>query len=173
MHIPEPHRHVTRHYGTSSSVIRARRQRQAPARADAQQPRTTPPTTAPVDPERRALHRRWAELIKRIYEVNSLACPRCGPPCESSPSLPSPASSRRSSAISRPRPPTNAARHTMTAQPLDRRPLTPTVLPWRSRARQASRARLRRHICHSYLRPSPAARPCPHSRTPQWRLTTP
>jgi len=78
MHIPGPHRRVIRYYGAYSSVIRARRRRQAPARADAQQPRTTPPTTVPADTERRALRRRWVELITRIYEVDPLACPRCG-----------------------------------------------------------------------------------------------
>jgi hypothetical protein len=38
--------------------------------------RTAP--VAPADPELRALRRRWAQLIRRIYEVDFLACPRCG-----------------------------------------------------------------------------------------------
>jgi hypothetical protein len=37
-----------------------------------------PAAQAPADPELRALRRRWAQLIRRIYEVDFLACPRCG-----------------------------------------------------------------------------------------------
>ena len=32
----------------------------------------------PPPPERAALRRRWANLIRRVYEVDPLACPRCG-----------------------------------------------------------------------------------------------
>jgi hypothetical protein len=28
-------------------------------------------------PDARALRRRWAEMIKRVYEVDPLVCPRC------------------------------------------------------------------------------------------------
>ncbi len=68
MHIPEPRRHVIRYYGAYSSVVRARRRREASERAPGQQgePAPTPPTTAPPNPERRALRRQWAELIKLI-----------------------------------------------------------------------------------------------------------
>lgn len=45
------------------------------AQACASQP---PAAGAPADPDLRALRRRWAELIRRIYEVDPLVCPRCG-----------------------------------------------------------------------------------------------
>jgi hypothetical protein len=32
----------------------------------------------PANHERRALRRSWAALIRRIYEVDPLVCPRCG-----------------------------------------------------------------------------------------------
>jgi hypothetical protein len=32
----------------------------------------------PPSPERAALRRRWANLIRRVYEVDPLVCPRCG-----------------------------------------------------------------------------------------------
>jgi hypothetical protein len=31
-----------------------------------------------ADPDRRTLRHRWAELIRRIYEVGPFVCPRCG-----------------------------------------------------------------------------------------------
>jgi hypothetical protein len=31
-------------------------------------------------PALRAMRQRWAELLKRIFEVDPLACPRCGAP---------------------------------------------------------------------------------------------
>ena len=34
------------------------------------------PTTEGAD--RAALRRRWAEMIRRVYEVDPLVCPRCG-----------------------------------------------------------------------------------------------
>ena len=32
----------------------------------------------PPPPERAALRRRWANLIRRVYETDPLVCPRCG-----------------------------------------------------------------------------------------------
>jgi len=77
MHIPDPHRHVTRYYGAYSSVLRARRRREAPARGGTQQPDAPASSTspAPTDPDMRALRRRWAELLRRIYELDPLVCP--------------------------------------------------------------------------------------------------
>jgi hypothetical protein len=80
MHIPEPHRHVIRYDGAYSSVLRARRRREAPARAGTQQVDTpaSSAATTPIDPDMRALRRRWAELLRRIHEVDPLVCLRCG-----------------------------------------------------------------------------------------------
>jgi len=33
-----------------------------------------------VPPERAAVRRRWAELLRRIFAVDPLRCPRCGDP---------------------------------------------------------------------------------------------
>jgi hypothetical protein len=79
MHIPDPRRHVIRYYGTYSNVVRARRRREAATTATA--PTVAPPVAVahvPTDPEWRAGRRRWAALIRRIYEVDPLVCPRCG-----------------------------------------------------------------------------------------------
>lgn len=37
-----------------------------------------PASQAPADLDLRALHRRWARLIRRIYDVDPIACPRFG-----------------------------------------------------------------------------------------------
>jgi hypothetical protein len=78
MHIPEPRRHVIRYYGAYSSVVRARRRHMPPAVAGLPSAPEPPAAGAPADPELRALRRRWAELIRRIYEADPLVCPRCG-----------------------------------------------------------------------------------------------
>lgn len=78
MRIPEPRRHVIRYYGAYSSVVRARRRHLAPSVAGPPRAPEPPAAGAPADPEMRALRRRWAELIRRIYEADPLVCPRCG-----------------------------------------------------------------------------------------------
>jgi len=35
------------------------------------------PTEQDQSSDSRALRRRWAEMIKRVYEVDPLVCPRC------------------------------------------------------------------------------------------------
>ena len=66
--IPDPRRHVVRYYAAYSNRARGQR-RQAEAQLEGPLP---PP------PERAALRRRWASLIRRVYEVDPLVCPRCG-----------------------------------------------------------------------------------------------
>ena len=78
MHIPQPRLHTVRYYGEYSSVVRARRRAKSggfetgrsrgPASADADSPSAA---------ERRRLRRAWAELIRRIYEVDPISC-QCG-----------------------------------------------------------------------------------------------
>ena len=81
IHIPEPWLHVIRSYGVCSSGFGARRPPQEAARGDGAECRPSPPAAEPRDdPELRALRRRWADLIRRIYEVDPLVCPRCGAP---------------------------------------------------------------------------------------------
>ena len=74
--IPDPRRHVVRYYGAYSNRARGQR-RKAESRlegngsGEAEEP-------VPPPPERAALRRRWANLIRRVYEVDPLVCPRCG-----------------------------------------------------------------------------------------------
>jgi hypothetical protein len=71
-HIPEPGQVMQRYHGWYASRARGTRRRQV-----------TAATTAPVaiaDPQawsQRAARYRWAELLRRIFEVDPLACPRC------------------------------------------------------------------------------------------------
>jgi len=82
MHIPEPRRHVIRYYGAYSSVVRARRRREATVTAGAPRGEASaaPVPEAPTDAELRVSRRRWAALIRRIFEVDPLVCPRCAGP---------------------------------------------------------------------------------------------
>ena len=72
-HIPNKGQVLQRYYGHYASRVRGMRRR---ADGDAAE---QPPEI--VDPETEALRkakRRWAELLRRILEVDPLACPRCG-----------------------------------------------------------------------------------------------
>ena len=72
MHIPQPKLHMVRYYGEYSSVARARR-RGEKVEDEASAATTLLPSAA----ERRRLRRAWAQMIRRIYEVDPLTC-RCG-----------------------------------------------------------------------------------------------
>jgi hypothetical protein len=80
MHIPEPRRHMVRYYGWYSNVSRGKRRKAdaelgCPAAVEGGEPsRTDRDETR----DGRALRRSWAQLIKRIYEVDPLVCPSCG-----------------------------------------------------------------------------------------------
>jgi hypothetical protein len=72
-HIPNKGQVLQRYYGWYSS--RQRGKRRSAADHDEEQPIVT------ADPEPDAVReakRRWAELLRRIFEVDPLACPRCG-----------------------------------------------------------------------------------------------
>jgi len=65
IHIPETNKHLVHFYGAYANRVRQNYRTQAsPEHAD-----QTP---------RRALNKRWAELIDRIYEVDPLTCTQCG-----------------------------------------------------------------------------------------------
>jgi hypothetical protein len=79
MHVPEPRRHLTRYYGAYSNASRGRRRREI--QGDDQRQSGGACCEADRDdvaPDARTLRRRWAEMIKRVYEVDPLACPSCG-----------------------------------------------------------------------------------------------
>jgi len=75
-HVPEPRLHQVRYYGHYSNVSRARRQEDAK-----DSPRAVVGASAVPEPtaaQRRRLRRSWAQLIRRIYEVDPLVCRACG-----------------------------------------------------------------------------------------------
>jgi hypothetical protein len=83
MHIPEPRRHLIRFYGRYSNVLRGKRRLREEAAGSAfpSGDGQAPSVRAKKDqgPDARALRRSWAKLIKRIYEVDPLVCPKCRP----------------------------------------------------------------------------------------------
>ena len=80
MHIPEPRRHLVRYYGWYSNVSRGKRQKAEAENGEVVDTGVAPASRAARDEVRnaRALRRSWAQLIKRIYEVDPLVCPSCG-----------------------------------------------------------------------------------------------
>ena len=73
MHIPQPKLHTVRYYGEYSSAARARRRTGAVSEEES----GADPTILPSTAERRRLRRAWAQMIRRIYEVDPLTC-SCG-----------------------------------------------------------------------------------------------
>ena len=73
-HIPNPGQVMSRYYGWYASRTRGARRREA-----AGAPETEAPVTIvePINWSLRAARSRWAELLRRIWEVEPLACPRC------------------------------------------------------------------------------------------------
>ena len=83
-HIPDPGQVMTRYYGWYASRTRGTRARLASdgRRLTADDISVEEPVaiTEPVNWSLRAARYRWAELLRRIYEVDPLACPRCAAP---------------------------------------------------------------------------------------------
>ena len=71
-HIPEPGQHLIRYYGWYSNKTRGLR-----AKTEAESPAVVGDLPSP-DPSSKLARQRWAALIKRVYEVDPLICPRCG-----------------------------------------------------------------------------------------------
>ena len=80
MHIPEPRRHLVRYYGWYSNVSRGKRRKAEAENGEVGGADAGPVSSAARAETRdaRALRRSWAQLIKRIYEVDPLVCPTCG-----------------------------------------------------------------------------------------------
>ncbi len=79
-HVPEPKLHTIHYYGHYSNVARGRRRKRCDVelRGDAQ-PRSLDEEPDGLTPaERLARRRAWARLIRRVYEVDTLVCARCG-----------------------------------------------------------------------------------------------
>ena len=76
--IPDGRRHLARYYGFYSNVARGKRKKAA-APAEPSSPGEAPEGATALDgADRAALRRRWAEMIRRVYEVDPPVCPRCG-----------------------------------------------------------------------------------------------
>jgi hypothetical protein len=70
--IPDGRRHLARYYGFYSNAARGKRKKAA-APAEPSSPGEAPEGAAiPDGPHRAALRRRWAEMIRRVYEVDPL-----------------------------------------------------------------------------------------------------
>jgi hypothetical protein len=65
---------MTRYYDWYARGTRGMRRRQAAGGAAVEEPVAI---TDPVHWSLRAARYRWAELLRRIYEVDPLTCPRC------------------------------------------------------------------------------------------------
>jgi hypothetical protein len=73
-HIPDKGQQLLRYYGHYSNVRQAQKKRAGVA---AQGLQTTPQAPEQDDEFRKQCRRNWARLIKKIYEVDPLICPRC------------------------------------------------------------------------------------------------
>jgi hypothetical protein len=76
-HVPEPRLHQVRYYGHYSNVARAQRAAAEPAPEAV----ACPPGTVDAEPtaaEHRRRRKLWAQLIRRVYEVDPLLCRECG-----------------------------------------------------------------------------------------------
>ena len=70
----DPRKHLVRYFGWYANKSRGIRAKADGVGAhDAQSP-------APRTPSAGAARRRWAALIKRVWQVDPLQCPRCGSP---------------------------------------------------------------------------------------------
>lgn len=82
--VPDPKRHLIHAYGWYANAARAKRKRDGASNADPTVPSAGPAIAdsgdACEEAERRAARRRWADLIRRIYEVDPLVCSNCGGP---------------------------------------------------------------------------------------------
>jgi Putative transposase len=72
VHIPDKDHVATRYYGGYANRLRGMRGHAAPAGADAPVPMVITPKLAPTQAPRR-----WAALLRQIFEVDPLVCPRC------------------------------------------------------------------------------------------------
>ena len=75
-HIPDPGAQQIRYYGWYSNKSRGRR---AKAATSAAKPQPVKPVIEDDDtPYRKKCRMRWAALLKKVYEVDPLVCPKCG-----------------------------------------------------------------------------------------------
>jgi len=68
-HIPDRNEHMVRYYGRYSSRARG---------AERERPEIEEPEAEVSTPARQAANAAWAKLIRKVYEVDPLKCPKCG-----------------------------------------------------------------------------------------------
>ena len=73
--IPEKGDHQIRYYGWHSNKKRGQRAKAEPEAAVAEPQESGEKLLAPG---RKQARKRWAALIKQVYEVDPLSCPKCG-----------------------------------------------------------------------------------------------
>ena len=73
IHIPEPNKHLVHFYGAYANRSRS----SMPHARDSEQNKAEGEGEAEPAPAKRAVRKRWAELIYKIYHVDPLTC-RCG-----------------------------------------------------------------------------------------------
>jgi len=71
--IPPPRKHLVRYHGRYSNAARGKRRRDQVTLVDSD---TTQPQAAPPAANA-AVRKCWADLLRRVYEIDSLVCPRC------------------------------------------------------------------------------------------------
>jgi hypothetical protein len=77
--IPQPRRHSLFYYGYYSNAVRGRRFTHPPKNEPTDNNSPNPADEPALGPARKAaLRRRWANLIRRVFEVDPLVCDRCG-----------------------------------------------------------------------------------------------
>jgi hypothetical protein len=77
-HIPNKGQVLQRYYGWYANRTRGRRRRAGAPEPGPRTESTPVGDAAASSPALRAARRRWAELVRRIFEVDPLRCPRCG-----------------------------------------------------------------------------------------------
>ena len=83
-HIPEIGEHQIRYYGWYSNKKRGQRAKAEPAVAVVE-PKDN--GEKPLAPGGKQGRKRWAALIKQVYEVDPLSCPKCGAEMKTCPAV--------------------------------------------------------------------------------------
>jgi hypothetical protein len=79
-HVPDPRRHLVHYYGAYSNAVRGKLKARGLAQKSeplAPGPGEDAPPPACTSPSLAALRRGWAQLLRRVYELDPLVCPRC------------------------------------------------------------------------------------------------
>lgn len=74
--IPPPRKHLVRYHGRYSNAARGKRRGAVAGQASTTEAECGDPAEAPA-PAVSAARKRWADLLRRVYEVDPLVCPRC------------------------------------------------------------------------------------------------